>query len=106
MNYSITAAATYTTLDSFMSKKNKSLTIGTNLQIDLITQLKYQATKLQGQTLQLLLLCPYLSQHTKFIKKKLESNSTDVLISKTLMVSSCVACEYDDYWWLVIVQEG
>jgi hypothetical protein len=43
MIYSIAAAATYTILHSFMSKKN---TLRRNLQIDLISQLQYQELKL------------------------------------------------------------
>jgi hypothetical protein len=46
MNYSITVAAIYTTLHSFMSKKNKFLTIRRNLQIDLTSQLAYQELEL------------------------------------------------------------
>jgi hypothetical protein len=40
MNYLITATATYTPLYSFMSKKNKFLTIRRNLKIDLKSQLQ------------------------------------------------------------------
>jgi hypothetical protein len=46
MNYSITVTETYTTLDSFMSKNNKSLTFRGKLQINLIWQLQYQELKL------------------------------------------------------------
>jgi hypothetical protein len=42
INYSMTAAATYTTLHTFMSKKNKVLTIRRNLWNDVISQLQYQ----------------------------------------------------------------
>jgi hypothetical protein len=46
MNYSITAAAIYTTLHSFMSKKNKFLTKRRSLQNDLILHLQYQEIEL------------------------------------------------------------
>jgi hypothetical protein len=46
MNGSITAATTYTTLLSFMFKKNKASAIRRNLQVDLISQLQYQELQL------------------------------------------------------------
>jgi hypothetical protein len=46
MKYSITAAATYTTLHSFMSNNNKFLTINRNLQNDQIPQMQYQELEL------------------------------------------------------------
>jgi hypothetical protein len=57
----------------FYVKKNRFLTIRKKLQIDLISQLQYQEAELiivsshcnPVQSLQLLLLCPYLSEHTK-----------------------------------------
>jgi hypothetical protein len=38
--------------------------------------------------------------------KNLKSNSTDILVSEMIMISSYVACEYDGHWWLGIVQES
>jgi hypothetical protein len=46
INCSVTAVAVYTTLHSFMSKKNKFLTGRRNLQNDFISQLQYQELKL------------------------------------------------------------
>jgi hypothetical protein len=46
LKYSITAAATYTTLHSFMSKKNKFLTKRRSLQNDLILHFQYQEIEL------------------------------------------------------------
>jgi hypothetical protein len=31
-------------------------------------------------------------------------NSTDILVFQMIMISSYIACEYDGYWWLGIVQ--
>jgi hypothetical protein len=106
MNWSITTAAVYTTLHSFVPKKNKFLTTRRKFQNDLISQLQYQEFELiivsshwnLGQSLQ-----HYFSVHifhnTPKKQKNLKSNSTDILVSQMIMISSYVACE----WWTLVV---